>query len=432
MPIFDQGYQHWKGRLSGHGWRWLAVARHGVRAQLKNRIVRLLLLVAWLPAIALVAVLTLWGLLEQQAESVIAFLQRLLPPEVIAQPQRLPLRRLDHRLLVLLQGRTRLLAVPGAGRRPEPRQPRPAVQRPAAVLLAAAAADRLLPRQARRHRLLPGGHGRRARRSARTCSAWRSASTSASSATRTGCCGPASCTGSSSRVSAGTLMLALSSLSRRSIYVGLAWAGFVFLTQMLSGVLIGIRDDTERRQIVREGIDAVGEGEPAAAGRRDARAVPGRSGTRPRPTGDEAAADRRRGEGRRAVARATGPTAYSRAVRPGRGRPARAGPHRLAAGRSPTPTTSTASATGCSTPTRAWVLLGRTVERPRAMLGPLAKQAGGAAACSTRPGQRPAAWPTAWSGSSRGTGRPASLGRRCGCSRCSSCRRRVKSLDRLK
>jgi hypothetical protein len=55
-------------------------------------------------------------------------------------------------------------------------------------------------------------------------------------------------------VSAGTLMLALSSLSRRSIYVGLAWAGFVFLTLMLSSILVGIRYETERHQIVRDGI----------------------------------------------------------------------------------------------------------------------------------------------------------------------------------
>ena len=30
MPIFDQGYQHWSGKLSSHAVRWLAVARHGV------------------------------------------------------------------------------------------------------------------------------------------------------------------------------------------------------------------------------------------------------------------------------------------------------------------------------------------------------------------------------------------------------------------
>src|SRR5256885_1127483 len=87
MPIFDQGYQHWKGPLAGHAWRWLAVARHGVRATLKGRIVKLMLFVAWVPAIALVVVLATWGLLEQQAESVLTFLRRLLPADVIARPQ---------------------------------------------------------------------------------------------------------------------------------------------------------------------------------------------------------------------------------------------------------------------------------------------------------------------------------------------------------
>src|SRR5438270_5342768 len=87
MPIFDQGYQHWNGPLSGHAWRWLAVARHGVRAQLQSRVTRLLLLAAWAPALALVVALALWGLLEQQAESVLAFLRRLLPADVVAQPR---------------------------------------------------------------------------------------------------------------------------------------------------------------------------------------------------------------------------------------------------------------------------------------------------------------------------------------------------------
>jgi hypothetical protein len=56
-------------------------------------------------------------------------------------------------------------------------------------------------------------------------------------------------------VACGTLMLALSALSRRSIYVGIAWAGIVFLSHMLSSILTGVRDDTERQQIVREGIE---------------------------------------------------------------------------------------------------------------------------------------------------------------------------------
>ena len=40
MPIFDQGYQHWSGELSGHTWRWLAITRHGVRVALSNRWIR--------------------------------------------------------------------------------------------------------------------------------------------------------------------------------------------------------------------------------------------------------------------------------------------------------------------------------------------------------------------------------------------------------
>ena len=54
-------------------------------------------------------------------------------------------------------------------------------------------------------------------------------------------------------VASGTLMLALSALSRRSIYVGLAWAGLIFLSHMLSSALVGIRDDTDHSEIVREG-----------------------------------------------------------------------------------------------------------------------------------------------------------------------------------
>jgi ABC-2 type transport system permease protein len=84
MPIFDQGYQHWKGKLSGHAWRWMAITRQGVRAQLKNRWTRLAVLVAWLPALALAVVLVAWGLVEQQS-SLVAPLLRLfrdLPEEL--------------------------------------------------------------------------------------------------------------------------------------------------------------------------------------------------------------------------------------------------------------------------------------------------------------------------------------------------------------
>jgi ABC-2 type transport system permease protein len=86
MPIFDQGYQHWKGPLSGHAWRWLAIVRHGVRVQQRNLLLRLLLLLAWLPALALVAAVAVWGLVEQQSESVLAIARLLLPADILLDP----------------------------------------------------------------------------------------------------------------------------------------------------------------------------------------------------------------------------------------------------------------------------------------------------------------------------------------------------------
>jgi ABC-type transport system involved in multi-copper enzyme maturation permease subunit len=87
MPIFDQGYQHWRGALSGHAWRWLAVARHGVRVQLKNRVLRLLLLVAWLPALLLIAAVAVWGLVEQQSEGALALVRTFLPADILLDPR---------------------------------------------------------------------------------------------------------------------------------------------------------------------------------------------------------------------------------------------------------------------------------------------------------------------------------------------------------
>ena len=75
MPIFDQGYQHWQGQLTGHGWRWLAITRHGIRACMKNVFLRLLLLGALGPAFMLAGGISLWGLVEQQVPWAMAFLR---------------------------------------------------------------------------------------------------------------------------------------------------------------------------------------------------------------------------------------------------------------------------------------------------------------------------------------------------------------------
>lgn len=90
MPIFDQGYQHWTGHLSSHTWRWLAITRRGVRTALQGRIVRMALILAYLPAIVLVVVLSLWGLVERQSaliETVKPYLTVLLGQPILAGPR---------------------------------------------------------------------------------------------------------------------------------------------------------------------------------------------------------------------------------------------------------------------------------------------------------------------------------------------------------
>jgi ABC-2 type transport system permease protein len=89
MPIFDQGYQHWQGRLAGHAWRWMAIARQGVRQQTRRRRTKWLVAVSFLPAFALAAVLIFWGLLEQQSTLLqpVMFLVQGLPEEVRAGPK---------------------------------------------------------------------------------------------------------------------------------------------------------------------------------------------------------------------------------------------------------------------------------------------------------------------------------------------------------
>lgn len=89
MPIFDQGYQHWNGRLSGHAWRWLAVADEGVRAQMARKGSKWLIIAGFSPALALAVMLIIWGLLEQQSSLLepFQFLLRGLPEEIRSGPR---------------------------------------------------------------------------------------------------------------------------------------------------------------------------------------------------------------------------------------------------------------------------------------------------------------------------------------------------------
>jgi ABC-2 type transport system permease protein len=89
MPIFDQGYQHWQGTLSGQAGRWLAITRRGVRTQFKNRGVRWVILGMWGPALLLSAFLIIWGLFEKQSSLLtpyLVFFQNL-PEELRAGPR---------------------------------------------------------------------------------------------------------------------------------------------------------------------------------------------------------------------------------------------------------------------------------------------------------------------------------------------------------
>lgn len=89
MPIFDQGYQHWHGKLAGHAWRWLAITQHGVRTQWTKKPTRRVVIMALGPALALAGFLVIWGLLEQKSELVMPLLSLLrgLPEELRAGPR---------------------------------------------------------------------------------------------------------------------------------------------------------------------------------------------------------------------------------------------------------------------------------------------------------------------------------------------------------
>ena len=88
MPIFDQGYQHWSGHLSGHTWRWLAITRHGVQIGKKNLLMRIYLLFAWAPALVLAFLLCIWGLVERKSDLVgaVSGVLGFLAPQVLSNP----------------------------------------------------------------------------------------------------------------------------------------------------------------------------------------------------------------------------------------------------------------------------------------------------------------------------------------------------------
>jgi ABC-2 type transport system permease protein len=251
MPIFDQGYQHWKGALAGRAWRWLAITRQGVRAQLKGRIVRILLLLAWVPALALVVALAAWGMFEQGAQGVAAMLRPILQPGISADPHayRQAVWTLAYStffkveiffimLLVLMAGPNlisrdlRFNALPLYFSRPLTRLDY--FLGKLGVIAALVAAVAVVP-AVTAYVLgvcfsLDLGVIR---------DTWRLLAASV-------------VYGLVIVASAGTLMLALSSLSRRSLYVGIAWLGLWVISATVAGVLGGIHRETVFHSIRQE------------------------------------------------------------------------------------------------------------------------------------------------------------------------------------
>src|SRR4051812_18219455 len=75
--------------MRGHAWRWVAITRQGLRTGLKNRVTRTFLLMAWVPALALVFMLCVWGLLERKSELVAPLVPLLsfIEPRMLADPK---------------------------------------------------------------------------------------------------------------------------------------------------------------------------------------------------------------------------------------------------------------------------------------------------------------------------------------------------------
>src|SRR5262249_43207142 len=63
-------------------------------------------------------------------------------------------------------------------------------------------------------------------------------------------------------VSAGLLILALSSLSRNSRYVGLFWLAVWFVSSIVGTVLTGVNEEHRMRQTYRRAVEAAGAGRP--------------------------------------------------------------------------------------------------------------------------------------------------------------------------
>lgn len=86
MPIFEQGYQHWEGQRAGLAMRWWTIARHGARVERRWWLTRLFSLLGIIPALILTMALVFWGLVEQKS-GLVGWLIRQLPDAFQTNPK---------------------------------------------------------------------------------------------------------------------------------------------------------------------------------------------------------------------------------------------------------------------------------------------------------------------------------------------------------
>jgi ABC-2 type transport system permease protein len=254
MPIFDQGYQNWKGPLSSHAWRWFTIARHGVRVMMKNRFLFILVLLATiLPAIGLVAAVAVWGLIEQQSQTVLA-LVRFLPADILGDPR--SYRTAFWTISYSLFFRTQMFFI---------------------MFLVVVAGPGLISRDLR-FNALPLYFARPLTRldyflgklGVIGALVGTVAVVPAVLAYVVGVCfsldlGVVKDTyrvllasiayGLVITLSAGTLILAMSSLTRRSLYVGIAFAGMWLISGTVGPIMTGIYHESERQVIVEDTLN---------------------------------------------------------------------------------------------------------------------------------------------------------------------------------
>jgi len=64
MPIYDQSYAHWKGRLEGHIFRWLPITLNGIRLPFRSKLFLVLFILSLVPFVIRAGMIVLFSYVE--------------------------------------------------------------------------------------------------------------------------------------------------------------------------------------------------------------------------------------------------------------------------------------------------------------------------------------------------------------------------------